>query len=102
MALTKAELRQRRWVKQRISYLESDNGRIIKLLSDRVSDLENLLRAPSLRQAQLDTERSEVVSCQRCIAAPQAPQETWDEFMRRHRRFHWEDSSDQKPNSGVD
>ncbi len=43
MALTKAEIRQRRWVKTRIGYLESDNARIIKLLSDRISELEHLL-----------------------------------------------------------
>ncbi len=43
MALSKELLRQRRWVKQRIAYLESDSARIVKLLSDRVSELESLL-----------------------------------------------------------
>lgn len=53
VALTKAEIRQRRWVKQRISYIESDNARIIKLLSDRISDLEFLLTSPSGRLPQV-------------------------------------------------
>ncbi len=43
MALTKNEIRQRRWVKQRISYLESDVRRMQEIISKRLSVLEHLL-----------------------------------------------------------
>ncbi len=96
VALTKVEIRQRRWVKQRISYLESDNARIVKLLSDRISSLEELLIIPTrvpaysdgvvgVQEPSPDTERSEVVSCSICVLHPQQRSESWDAFMRRHR-----------------
>ena len=47
MAITKAEAKQRRWVKQRIGYLESDNARIVKSIHQRLSDLEVLLLSPT-------------------------------------------------------
>ncbi len=97
MTLTKAETRQRRWVKTRIGYLESDNARIVKLLSDRISSLEDLLlrnHDPSWQPSQTESEyatgdpgaeRSEVVSCSKCVQHPQRRSESWDAFMRRHR-----------------
>ncbi len=43
ISLTKAEIRQRRWVKQRISYLESDVARMQEIIAKRLSVLEHLL-----------------------------------------------------------
>ncbi len=43
MALTKNEIRQRRWVKQRIAYLESDVARMQEIIAKRLSVLEHLL-----------------------------------------------------------
>lgn len=46
IALTKAEIRQRRWVKQRIAYLEDDVARWQEIIAKRLSVLEALLRRP--------------------------------------------------------
>ncbi len=43
IALTKAEIKQQRWVKQRISYLESDVARWQEIIAKRLSVLEHLL-----------------------------------------------------------
>lgn len=43
ISLTKAEIRQRRWVKQRISYLEDDVARMNEIVRKRLSVLEHLL-----------------------------------------------------------
>ncbi len=43
MALTKAEARQQRWVKQRLAYLESDVVRWQEIIAKRLSVLEHLL-----------------------------------------------------------
>ncbi len=43
IALTKAEARQRRWVKQRIAYLEDDVARWQSIIAKWLSVLEHLL-----------------------------------------------------------
>ena len=106
MALTRNEVRQRRWVKTRIGYLESDNARIVKSLSDRISALEDLLVNPTRSTPLVDgdpvvqdvgltaPERSEdalpaeLVDCDGCQKRYHFRGWSLDELLGFHNQFH--------------